>query len=213
MDLVHLQRPAYNQATPQSHSMRSKKSKNTLIFILTVLIVGSALYYESTLPEETHVSDDQSSNWKTYQDETHAFEFQYPSETEVTTTSPSGRFGTGVNYTIAEPGSKWMYSIDVEPNTANQTLQEIFDQYTNPWKASTNSVTDYQAKDFYTTDLTVDGKPAKELYIDHFGDVGSTMVTVINNGSIYTISGGVNKGDLDPFLSTFKFTGEFEGLK
>jgi hypothetical protein len=147
-----------------------------------------------------------TADWRTYTNSQYGFEFKYPKDMVVTTSTPSGRFNAGVNFSVGLPDSKWMYGVDIEANSTNLNLDQVFNENYLTWKNSVTQYSDFQLKDFSTADLTINGVKAKQLYINNFGDVGSTMVSVVHNGNIYMIAGGGNKGDLDPFLSTFKFT-------
>lgn len=139
----------------------------------------------------------------TYQNNTYGFAFPYPADTVVTANTPQGG---RTHFYIGGPDEKGGPGVWVKANTNNQTLQQAFDENYNKLKADAISGADYKLNDLYTSDLKVDGKDAKELYVNNFGDVGSTMVTVVNNGYVYLIAGGQKKGDLDNFLSTYKFT-------
>lgn len=184
--------------------------KKLLIITSAIFLLAAACNKQAVVQpasnQQTSNSTDQTANWKTYTNTQYGFEFQYPSDMIITADAPSGRFGTGVNYSVSQPDSKWSYGVDVKANTSNQTLKQVFDENYNTWKSIITSGSDFQLKDFYTLDIKVVGIDAKELYIDHFSDIGSTMVSVIYKGYTYMIAGGVNKGDLDQFLSTFKFT-------
>jgi len=139
-----------------------------------------------------------------YKDEKYNFQLKYP-KGMILAVSPSGRLGTGINYSIGMPDEKWSYSIDVKPNTTNQSLQSAFQENYDYWKSNIGQYTEFQLKDLVTSDIVVGGQKAKELFINNFGDTGSTMVSVVANGNSYIISGGVRKGDLDQFLSTISF--------
>lgn len=147
----------------------------------------------------------------TYRNDTYGFAFPYPADTGVME-NKHGRWSAsgGVDFYIGNPdeNGKAGSGVSVKANTNNQTLQQAFDENYNKYKTDITSPggSEWQLKDLYVSDIKVDGHDAKELYIDHFGDSDSTMVSVVNNGYIYLISGGDKKGDLDKFLSTFKFT-------
>ncbi|PJC53353.1 MAG: hypothetical protein CO029_03185 [Candidatus Magasanikbacteria bacterium CG_4_9_14_0_2_um_filter_41_10] len=157
----------------------------------------------SANPEPT--TSTTSSDSHIYQDQQYGFEFEYAGDA-VTKETPSNRWGTGVGYRAGHAGDKGAWSVSAKENTSDQTLQQAFDENYNTWKSDAMSGADFKLKDLYISDIKVDGKEAKELYIDNFGDVGSTMVSVVNSGNVYMIAGGQKKGDLDQFLSTFKFT-------
>ncbi len=146
-----------------------------------------------------------ATDWKTYTNDQYGFQYQYPGYMTVTSYSQSNGSTTGTNFSAAIPDSKWSYNVNVNA-PSKRSLTEVFNQYYTDWKKTVSANSDYQVKDFSTTDIKVSGVPAKELYVDHFGDVGSTQVFVVHDGAEYLISGGIDKGDLDPFLSTFKFT-------
>ncbi|HYE22185.1 MAG TPA: hypothetical protein VD998_01195 [Verrucomicrobiae bacterium] len=154
----------------------------------------------STFKLTTHSSDS-----KVFVNEKYGFEFQHPESTVVTKNEPSGRFGTGVNFSVSEPDSKWIYSVDVKPNNAGLTTEQVFTENYDFYKNLATQYTEFRADDLYVSDIKVSDIDAKMLYIDNFGDVGSTMVSVTYNGYVYMIAGGIHKGELDSFLKTFKF--------
>ena len=142
---------------------------------------------------------------KIYRDDVNGFEFQYPADEQVMVYKPSNRFGTGTGYAVGGPDEPSFEGVDVKANSSNKTLQQVFDENYNSLKAESLSGADFKLKDFYVSDIKIDGQDAKELYIDNFGDVGSTMISIVDAGHIYLIAGGVKKGDIDQFVSTFKF--------
>ncbi|HTW97059.1 MAG TPA: MliC family protein, partial [Candidatus Methylomirabilis sp.] len=147
-----------------------------------------------------------TSTWKIYRSDVYGFEFKYPAVAEIMVQTPSNRFGTGTGFEVGGPDTKAIEVVDVTANISHKTLKQVFEENYNQMKAEAASGADFSLKDFSTLDLKVGGQAAKELFIDHFGDSGSTMVSIVNNGYVYLISGGLKKGDLDQFLSTFKFT-------
>lgn len=190
----------------------NKKLLILLVFTTTFLTIGAGCAKKNT---ENQISDGDStstivangtSDWKVYKNDTYGFEFKNPSNKVVTPNMPSNRWGTGIGYTDGGPNEKGSWKVDVKENTSEQTLQQAFDENYNKLKADAMSGADFKVKDLYISDIKVNGIDAKELYVDNFGDVGSIMVTVVNNGNVYMIAGGQKKGDLDQFLSTFKFT-------
>ncbi len=200
----------------EPESSKSWVVRHLLAEVLGIVVAGAVLaggyfYYAShqkpvvQVPAHQEQQKDTTADWKMYTNTVFGFELKYPDGMQVVQEGSSRIDGTVLS--IKYPDSKWSYAVDIAPNKNNQTLVQAFTNLYNDAKQfATPDNLDFQLKDYYVSDLTVGNMPAKELYIDHFSDVGSTMVIVVANGNIYLISGGVNKGDLDPFLATFKFT-------
>lgn len=184
---------------------------SAIVFLVFGLIIAGIVLFLTLARFETRMSGLVPTVGGTYQETTYGFAFAYPANTTVKTIWPSPRFGTGKSYDVVGTlgggaFTKSSYDVNVKENTSNQTLQQVFDENYNRLKKDATPGGEYQLKDLYTSDIKVSGVDAKAVFVDHFGDSGSTMVSIVHNGFVYLIAGGDKKGDLDQFLSTFTFT-------
>jgi len=136
------------------------------------------------------VGEGATDEYITYTNSEYGFSFEYKSNLVIS-------YSTGDHIVLAAGlGDHWVYSIIVEENLNNLSLDEALD----------SKVT---SEDKTISDILLDGKSAKRYSINNYGDYGNAGVILLNGNYIIRISGddysNNSRINFSEFLSTFKF--------
>lgn len=156
-----------------------------------------AVTQQPVVAETTITAPARYKNTTLYQSQKYNFEFQYPSNLMVTSSSSEDEIAIS-----NEPDGHWMYGVIIETNTDNLTLDQIVEKKTKAKTAGTEVPSKATV-----SDVVIDGQPAKLYSISNYGDYGNAAVVLLSGSNIINITGDTsNKTDFNLIASSFKFT-------
>lgn len=144
---------------------------------------------------QTQQQDQVVGNIKKHTNSKYGFEFEYPTNLVVTSTSTDDVFGLS-----DRPDGHWIINVTVSPNLNNFSLSQALTNATSIFKSPENVV---------IKNITIGGTPAKRYSVQNYHDNGNAGTIIVKGGNIITIYGDDSSASLkiifETVLNSFKF--------